>query len=223
MLRKGRLMEFADIDAYLHRVSPARDKVQTAMERYARRNNFPIIGPLVGRFLYQMASVTGAKKILELGSGFGYSAYWFAKAVGRRGHITMTDSDEGNRDRAMEYFKQGRLEARFKFILDDALKAAAGLKGPYDIILNDIDKYEYPKTIDVAARLLRPGGLFITDNIIWSGRVMDAGARDRNTRGIRKFTKMIYADRRFFTSIMPVRDGIAVAVRMGIDKSNVRK
>lgn len=207
-------MRFSDIDAYLHKVTPRRDKVLTAMERYARRHGFPIIGPLVGRFLYQMTVATKARKILELGSGFGYSAYWFARATGKRGEITMTDSDEKNRDRAMEYFREAKLQARFIFILDDALTAAARLKGPYDIILNDIDKHGYPQTIEAAARLLKPGGLFITDNIIWSGRVYDSGVRDRNTRGIRRFTKMLYADRRFFTTIIPIRDGIAVALRL---------
>ena len=207
-------MNYADINSYLLRVTPPRDRVMAAMERYARKNNFPIIGPLVGRFLYQIAIVAKARKILELGSGFGYSACWFSRAIGKRGHITLTDSDENNRRRAMKYFEQAGLESRFTFILDDALKAAARLKGPYDIILNDIDKDEYPLTIDVAARLLRPGGLFITDNIIWHGRVMDSAAGDRHTRGVRKFTRRLYADRRFFTTIMPVRDGLAVAVKV---------
>jgi predicted O-methyltransferase YrrM len=204
----------AEIDAYLHKVTPSRDKILAAMERYARKNGFPIIGPLVGRFLYQMALVTKARKILELGSGFGYSAYWFAKAMGQSGRITMIDGDESNRIRAMKYFAQANLESRFRYIVGDALEVASDLKGPYDLILNDIDKHEYPDVIDVAARLLRPRGLFITDNIIWSGRVLDTGRRDRDTRGIRRFTKMIYNDRRFFTTIMPVRDGITVAVRM---------
>jgi caffeoyl-CoA O-methyltransferase len=207
-------LQYADIDEYLHQVTPVRDKVMAAMERYAHKHHFPIIGPLVGRFLYQMAVVAKARKILELGSGFGYSAYWFAKAVGPRGHITMTDSDEDNRRRAFEYFERAGLKTHFTFLLNDALTAAADLKGPYDIVLNDIDKHEYPLTIDVAARLLRPGGLFITDNLIWSGRVFDAAVKDRGTAGIRKFTRMLYKDKRFFTTLLPIRDGISVAVKI---------
>jgi len=207
-------VDYNDINAYLIKATPPRDRVMAAMERYARKNRFPIIGPLVGRFLYQMAVAIKARKILELGSGFGYSACWFSRAIGKRGHITLTDSDENNRQRAFKYFEQAGLESRFTFILDDALKAAARLKGPYDIILNDIDKHEYPLTIDVAARLLRPGGLFITDNIIWHGRVLDPASNDRHTRGVKKFTRMLYADPRFFATIMPVRDGLAVAVKV---------
>jgi predicted O-methyltransferase YrrM len=184
------------------------------MEQYARRHRFPIIGPLVGRVLYQLAVATRARRILEMGSGFGYSAYWFSKAVGSRGRITMIDGDEENRRRALAYFEEGEVSARITYLVGDAVSIARSLRGVYDIILNDIDKHEYPATIDVAAGLLKVGGLFITDNIIWSGRVLDSRQRDRNTRGIRAFTKKLYADRRFFTTILPVRDGIAVALRM---------
>lgn len=206
-------MEFTDIDRYLHRVIPARDKTLQVMERYAAKNRFPIIGPLVGRYLYQTALTIKAKKILEFGSGFGYSAYWFSLAIGRGGHIIMTDGNEQNKTRALDYFKKGKLKSKFDFHVGDALEIAAAQKSKFDIILNDIDKQDYPKTIDYAARLLKPGGIFITDNLIWSGKVFDAGNKDKATRGVRKFTRQLYADKRFFTTILPLRDGIAVAVR----------
>jgi predicted O-methyltransferase YrrM len=208
--RKATLV-YADVDSYLQKITPKRDKTLTAMEAYAKKNGFPIIGPLVGRILYQLTTIIGAHNVLELGSGYGYSAYWFSLAMGRQGRITMTDTDESNRDRAYEYFKRGKIESKITFILDDALEIASSLRGPYDIILNDIDKHEYPETIDIAARLLRPGGLFITDNIIWSGRVFNTRQKDADTRAIRQFTKLLYEDERFFTTVMPVRDGIAVA------------
>lgn len=207
-------MKFEDVDAYLHRVTPKRDRTQAAMETYARQNGFPIIGPLVGRFLYQMALVSRARNILELGSGYGYSAYWFARATGRKGRITMTDADESNCLRAFQYFKQGRLQARLDYLVGDALDLAGQLDGPFDIILNDIDKEKYPKVINLAAKLLRPGGLLITDNIIWSGRVFNSSSKDASTQAVRAFTKKLYADRRFFTTLLPLRDGIAVAVRV---------
>lgn len=207
-------MNFSDIDHYLHAVTPKRSHVLADMERYARKYGFPIIGPLVGRLLFQMATVTKARRILELGSGYGYSAFWFALAIGKRGQITMSDMDPANREQALQYFKKGGLEAKFCYHLGDALEVAAGLKGPFDIILNDIDKEDYPKTIDVVARLLRPGGLFITDNVLWSGRVYDRRNTEPATRGVRRFVKMLYADRRFFTTIIPLRDGLAMAVRV---------
>jgi len=207
-------MKFEDVDAYLHRVTPKRDRTQAAMESYARKNDFPIIGPLVGRFLYQMALATKAKNILELGSGYGYSAYWFARATGSKGRIIMTDADDNNCRRAFQYFEQGKLQARLDYMVGDALDLAGQLDGPFDIILNDIDKEDYPKVINVAARLLKPGGLFITDNIIWSGRVFNSASKDASTRAVKAFTKKLYADRRFFTTVLPLRDGIAVATRL---------
>jgi len=210
---KKKVLTCEDVDAYLHKVTPKQHRVLTSMETYAHRHGFPIIGPLVGRFLYQMTVAKKAARVLELGSGYGYSAFWFALAMGGRGRILMTDTDSANRDRAMNYFERAELETRFDFVVGDALATAEGLRGPYDIILNDIDKHGYPQTLDVAARLLAPGGLFITDNVIWSGRVFDDKVQDKSTKGIRKFTKALFADDRFFASILPVRDGIALAVR----------
>jgi caffeoyl-CoA O-methyltransferase len=210
---KREMLSCEDVDEYLHKVTPKRHQVLASMETYARSNGFPIIGPLVGRFLYQMALMKGARRVLELGSGYGYSAFWFALAMGKNGHITMTDTDPANRERAMTYFEQAGLETAVDFVVGDALETAESLSGPYDIILNDIDKHGYPQTLDAAARLLPPGGLFITDNVIWSGRVFDARVQDRTTQGIRRFTRALFADDRFFASILPVRDGVALAVR----------
>jgi caffeoyl-CoA O-methyltransferase len=206
-------MKLADIDSYLYKVTPQSEEILKEMEDFAAANGFPIIGPLVGRFLCQMAMAIKAKKILELGSGFGYSAYWFSLGMGVRGKIVMTDGDSANRDRALKYFIRGGLRPSIKFLVGDALGSVAQLRGGFDIVLNDIDKAGYPETIEVAHRLLRPGGLFITDNLLWSGKVMDSRVKDRDTMGIRKFTKMLFSDDRFLTSLLPIRDGISVAVR----------
>lgn len=209
-------MEFtiARLEQYLLAVTPARDRALADMERYAARHGFPIIGPLVGRFIYQLTVALRATRILELGSGYGYSAYWFALASGKKGRITLTDTDPVNLARAKAYFARGGLETRFSYRVGNALAVAARLHGPYDIILNDIDKEDYPETIDVAARLLRPGGLFITDNVLWSGKVFASRASDPATEGIRRFTRKLHRDRRFFSTIIPLRDGLALSVRV---------
>ncbi|MEZ5360032.1 MAG: O-methyltransferase [Candidatus Zixiibacteriota bacterium] len=207
-------MDLKEINAYLQRVIPKPDTTLRAMDRYARKNNFPIIGLQVGRFLYQLAIMQKARRVLELGSGFGYSAYWFSKAMGKNGTIIMTDSSEENRDRAMEYFKKGKLKSKFDYRLGDAIATAQKLRGTFDIILNDIDKQDYPATIDLAHRLLKKGGVFVTDNIIWSGRVFDPSVQTKSTKGIRVFTKRMYADKRFFSTVLPLRDGILVAVKL---------
>lgn len=201
------------IHNYLEKIIPDRPPVLREMEMYARDNNFPIIGPLVGRYLYQMVITTKARKILELGSGFGYSAFWFSLATKGKGHITMTDTDKRNKKTAFDFFKRAGLLSQFDFKVGDAIKVTKKLDGPFDIILNDIDKILYPQTIDLAADRLRRGGLFITDNLIWSGKVCEKDP-DKTTRAILDFTKSLYADSRFYTTILPIRDGVSVSVRL---------
>lgn len=194
-------------------MTPERPAVLQEMERHAEEKGFPIIGPLVGRFLHQMALTLRARRVLELGSGFGYSAFWFSLAMKGRGHITLTDGDRKNKRLAMDFFKRAGLQSQFDYHVGNALNIVKKLDGPYDIILNDIDKQDYPKTIDLVAPRLRKGGLFITDNLIWSGRVCER-KQDDTTRAIVEFTRRLYNDSRFVTSIMPVRDGISIAVKV---------
>ncbi|MGD8921907.1 MAG: O-methyltransferase [Candidatus Zixiibacteriota bacterium] len=201
------------IDKYLKDITPDRHPVLIDMEDHARETGFPIIGPLVGRFLYQMALATKAKNILELGSGFGYSAFWFSLATKSKGHIVMTDLDRTNKRRSFEYFKEAGLQSQFDFRVGNALNTIKKLDGPFDIILNDIDKQDYPQTIDLVATRLRKGGLFITDNVIWDGKVTER-KQDKTTKAIVEFTRLLYQDSRFFTTVMPVRDGIAIAIRL---------
>ncbi len=204
---------YKKIHKYLEEVIPERPQILKEMENYAKDNNFHIIGPLVGRYLYMTALSLKARKVLELGSGFGYSAYWFSLAIKGKGKIIMTDSDKKNKKKAFEYFKKGGLQSHFDFKIGDALKVAKKLDGNFDIILNDIDKIYYPDTIDLSASLLKRGGLFITDNIIWSGKVYDKNP-DKTTKAIQLFTKKLYNDSRFFTTILPLRDGVSVALRL---------
>ena len=201
------------LDKYLDQVTPEREPVLREMEAFAEENGFPIIGPLVGRFLCQMAIVCKARRVMELGSGYGYSAYWFSLALKSKGHIIMTDGDKANKRLAFDYFKRAGLQSQFDFRVGDSLKLMEKVDGPFDIILNDIDKIGYPETIDRVAPKLRKGGLFITDNVIWNGRVMER-KQDESTRAIVEFTKNLYQDSRFYTTVLPLRDGIAVAVRV---------
>ena len=200
------------IAKYLAGVVPERPPVMQEMEAYARERNFPIVGPQVGRFLYQLVQVSGARKIVELGSGFGYSAYWFALAAGADGSIVMTDGDQENEERALDYLRRAGLKSSFDFRVGDALTSIRDIEGPVDIVYNDIDKEGYPDTIEPAANLLRPGGLFITDNLLWSARVCDPEPGP-TTQAILDFTRRLFDDSRFFTTLVPIRDGLAIAVR----------
>ncbi|MFH1686939.1 MAG: O-methyltransferase [bacterium] len=204
---------FRRVHELLHQLTPARPVVMQAMEAHAREQRFPIVGPLVGRLLYQLARMIDARKIFELGSGFGYSAYWFSLAVQEKGRITLTDGDENNLNAARSYLSEAGLKSEFSFLAGDAVTQLGRQGGIYDIIYNDIDKQGYPETIEAAAQHLRPGGLFITDNIIWSGRVCNENP-DKTTAAIIDFTSRLYRDERFFTSVVPLRDGVSIAIKI---------
>lgn len=204
---------YQEVHNYLEQVIPERPTVLREMEKFAKENDFPIVGPLIGRYLFQAATIIKARKILELGSGFGYSAFWFSLAVKGKGHIVMTDTDKQNKKLAFDFFKRAGLQSQFEFKIGDALRTVKKIDATFDIILNDIDKINYVQTIDLAAQKLRRGGLFITDNLIWSGKVYDKNPDD-TTKAIIDFTKRLYADSRFYTTVLPIRDGLSVSVRL---------
>ena len=215
------------IDEYLLEVIPARDEVLTEMEAYARKNRFPIVGPLVGRVLHQLVLLTNPTRIFEMGSGFGYSAYWMAKALRQpEARIICTDGSQENADRAAGYLERGGIADRIDYRVGNALKIIDETEGDFDIIYNDIDKDGYPQAFRKAIPRLRSGGLFITDNMLWLGRVVtydtDADVQEleeeeqwvhNTTVGVKELTRLLYSSPDVFTTIIPLRDGVSVAIK----------
>jgi predicted O-methyltransferase YrrM len=202
------------VEKYLSRTRRPSDVILTEMERYAAKQDFPIVGPDVGRLLFILARFGAARHVLELGSGFGYSAYWFALALPPDGEVHCTDQLAENRDRAVDVFARAGLHDKLRFHVGDALQIARRLDGPFDIVFNDIDKEDYPAVIDLAAPRLRPGGLLITDNALWYGRVAEPNP-DATTRGVLAYNQAIAEHPDFETVILPLRDGVSVAVKKG--------
>ena len=132
-----------DINNYLDVLLPERPRVMQEMEKLAKDRNFPIIGPQVGRILYQYTKLIGAKRIFEMGSGFGYSAYWFALALPEDGKVICTEAASNNIDLAEDYLKAAGLLHKAEFKKGDAIKILSQTSGPFDIILNDVDKDDY--------------------------------------------------------------------------------
>ena len=198
---------------YLLNVTPERDDVLHDMEEYALARNFPIVGPLVGRLLYVMAKSTQAKRILELGSGFGYSAYWFAKALGKEGEVICTEGNPDNADHAKSYFTRAKLSHKITFLVGDALKLIDTIEGQFDIIFNDIDKHQYPKAYRKALPRLRKGGILISDNVLWSGKVLNHKP-DADTAGILTYNRLIYSSKELFSTIIPLRDGVSLSIKV---------
>ena len=215
------------IDEYLLEVIPARDEVLTEMEAYARENRFPIVGPLVGRVLHQLVLLTNPTRIFEMGSGFGYSAYWMAKALRQpEASIICTDGSQENADRAAGYLARGEIANRIDYRVGNALEIINETEGDFDIIYNDIDKDGYPEAFRKAIPRIRSGGLFITDNMLWLGRVVtydtDANVQELDeeeqwvhdtTVGVKELTRLLYSSPDVFTTIIPLRDGVSVAIK----------
>ncbi len=154
-----------EVDDYIYAMLPPRDEVLTEIEAEATRNDVPIVGPAVARVLYQLAVISGAKKIFEMGSAIGYSTIWWARAVGDGGRVIYTDGDRKNADKARRYFERAGVSQRITVRVGDALEFLSEEKGEYDIIFNDVDKIDYPRVFRLALPRLKSGGLFITDNV----------------------------------------------------------
>jgi len=189
------------------------DPVLAAMEALAERRRFPIVGRQAGSFMAMLARLMGARRVLEMGSGYGYSALWFARAIPEDGKVICTDLSADNRDLAQGYFRTAGVEKKIEFHVGDALAFARAQKGGFDIVFNDIDKHDYPASIEVAVSLLRPGGLFITDNALWSGKVADEEAKDATTESVRAFNRGVFSRPDLESVLLPVHDGLAVCRR----------
>jgi caffeoyl-CoA O-methyltransferase len=203
------------IEKYLNALLPARDGVLREMERYAAKHKVPIIEAACGRLLYQLARTIKARRVFEMGSAIGYSTVWLARAVGPKGTVYYTDSDPANARRAETYLRRAGVLARVKILLGDALEQLTSTTGQFDMIFNDVDKTQYPEVFRRAVPRVRIGGLFITDNVLWSGRVARPPAKgDAETRAIRNFNRLIYQSPKLFTTIVPLRDGVAVCEKI---------
>jgi caffeoyl-CoA O-methyltransferase len=201
------------VRTYLRSLDGTADPVLEEMEELARKKGFPIVGAHAGRLLGILTRATGARRVLELGSGFGYSAWWFARSLPPGGRVVCTDYSADNRALALSFLEKAGLAERMEFLVGDALQAARALAGGFDIVFNDIDKQSYPDSVPVAVSLLRRGGLFITDNVLWSGKVAESRATDPSTLAIRRFNELLHGSAELEAVILPVHDGLAVAVK----------
>jgi len=202
--------------AHLDRLVPPRHPVLAEMEAEAAKTNFPIIGPACGQLCYLFTRATGARRVFELGSGFGYSTAWFARGVRENGggtvHHVVWD-DELSR-RAREYLARLGLADQVQFHVGEAVAALREARGPFDVVFNDIDKQDYPASLEVIETKLRPGGLLLVDNVLWSGRIFDPSDNSAATKGVREFTDLIVQRPAWISSIIPIRDGMLAAYRV---------
>jgi predicted O-methyltransferase YrrM len=208
-------MEFPspEISDYLLEITPERNALLKEMEALAEEQMFPAVGPLVGRFLYQLAKISEAKMIFELGSGFAYSTLWFAMAIPENGQIIATDFDRKKADLGLKFLDRAKLRHKVLYEVGDALNSFHRYQGPFDLIFVDLNKEQYPKALEMAVPRLKKGGLLVADNVLWSGRILDKKDRTPATEGIRKFNEGVYHRPELFPTIIPLRDGVMVAIK----------
>lgn len=210
-------MDWGAVQQYLEQLVPARPAAIAGMEEAAATSGFPIVGPASGQFCYLVARMIGARSVFELGSGFGYSTAWFARAVRENGggvvhHVVW---DQALSMQARSYMDELGLADTVRFTVGEAIAALDAADGTFDLIFNDIDKEAYPRSLEVINRKLRPGGVLIVDNLLWSGRALDETDDTPATRGVRELTRLVFGDSSWIASIVPIRDGLLLAMKAG--------
>jgi caffeoyl-CoA O-methyltransferase len=206
----------ARVREHLDALVPERPAEIQKMEAYAREKEFPIIGPACGHLCYQVARTIGARRIFELGSGFGYSTAFFARAVKENGggvvhHVVW---DEALSRQARGHLGALGYDGIVEYHVQEAIEALEAADGPFDLIFNDIDKDGYPRSLPVIERKLKPGGVLIIDNMLWQGKIFDPADRSDDTEGVREFTRLITRSPKWIASLLPIRDGMIVATKV---------
>lgn len=206
----------ARVEAYMRGLLARYDEpVLLAMEAEAKEKGFPIVERQVGVTLEVLARTLGAQRVFELGSGYGYSAYWFARGADQ---VWCTDGDAENAKKAENYLSKAGVWNRVHYRVGDAVDGLNATDGSFDIVYNDIDKHGYPDAWRAARERVRVGGLYICDNVLWSGRVAEARVEDDVrpgwTEAIREHNELIANDPDYVSTIVPTRDGVMVATRV---------
>ena len=204
----------APLAGYLDGLVPERHPELKEMEAYAAKHDFPIVGPACAHVCYQVARMIGARRVFELGSGYGYSTAFFARAVKENGggHVHHVVWDKDLSDRARGHLARLGVDDVVQYHVGEAVAALRETPGPFDLIFNDINKKDYPASLPVIADKLRPGGVLIVDNMLWSRRVLDTAERSEETEGVRQLTRLLLQPG-WVTSIIPIRDGLLVALK----------
>ena len=205
----------AELSAYLEALVPKRSPELEAMEVIASKINFPIIGPTSGHLCYLIARMIGARQIFELGSGFGYSTAFFARAVRENGggvvnHVVW---DKKLSEKAKHHLSALGFNDVVKYHVCEAVEALHNADGPFDLIFNDIDKEAYPDALPIIEAKLKPGGVLIVDNMLWSGRVFDPSDKSPETLAILELSRMLTTSPHWTSALVPIRDGLMVAFK----------
>ena len=200
------------IEGYLMKLQPEDDPRILAMEEKAREMKFPIIDRLVGRFLFLLTRLKQPKLVVELGSGFGYSALWFARALGEGAKLVLTEYAEKNIAYARQMLEEEGMADKAEFRVGNALEIGQEYDN-IDILFIDIDKYLYPAALETMLPRLAPNALVIADNTLWYGRVVEENS-NKDSEAVKRFNELMFSRSDFFTTIVPLRDGVLLGHKL---------
>ncbi len=202
-----------NVEDYMNTLLPQRDEVLTEIEALASERRIPIVGPAVGRFLFLLARLIAARRVFEFGSAVGYSTIWLARGAGEDGTVYYTDIDEENAKRARSYLEKAGVSHQVKLLVGDAVHLIDTVEGDFDLIFIDLEKGQYPAAFAKAYPRLRRGGLLVSDNVLLYGSVAGS-TTDATTEAVREFNRLTYSKDDLLTTILPIRDGVSVSLRL---------
>jgi predicted O-methyltransferase YrrM len=200
---------------YITSLFSAEDELLASLREEAERSGLPSIAISAdeGRLLQVLLTSIGARRVLEVGTLGGYSAICMARALPRDGRVLSVEIEEKHAQFARRYVERADLADRIEIRVGRALDILPSLDGQrFDAMFLDADKEPLPTYFEWAVRLVRPGGLIIGDNALWSGRVYDPGENDPRTNAVREFNRRMATDPRVLGIIVPTHDGVAVAI-----------
>jgi predicted O-methyltransferase YrrM len=208
------------VEHYLAGLNRSSDPVLDDIARGNATRGLPLVDAEVGALLRVLATSIGATRVLEIGTAIGYSGIWLAGALPAGGMLLTMETDEERAREARENFARAGLADRVSVIVGDAKLKLAKVSGPFDLIFQDGDKMLYTPLLDRLVALLRPGGLLITDNVLWDGEVApgftETPHRDvATTRAIVEYNERVASHPQLLTAIVPLRDGVAISVKRG--------
>ena len=204
---------YDEIDEYIDGLAARGDDALQAVERQGQAEGWPIVGAAEGSLLHILARGIQARRILELGTAIGYSGTWLARALPEEGELVTVEGDPETAETARKNFEKTGVASRVTILVGIAQDVLGDLKGPFDYIFNDIDKEGYPEVLEPCIERLRVGGLLVTDNVLRRGDVARAD-RSRETQAIRTYNERLARDPRMVAAIVPLRDGVSVALKI---------
>jgi len=210
-------MRYEDITSYVERLVGEGDKLQSwahGRSRLLSDHGVVPIDPTRGRFLELIARLSSPNRVLEIGSGAGYSALWIMKGMGRKGSLETIERDPVVAKEFEAVIEKAHLTNRVKVRLGPALPTLRRLSGPYDLVFIDADKNEYPDYLTYGLKLTRVGAVILADNMLWSGATFLRGVRREGAKGIVEYTKRIFSDSRLVSLVLPLGDGLAISLRI---------